>query len=449
MKQLAYFPYHQVLVLGLAKSGTAAANVLLENNIHVRVNDAGATKKDPSVQQLIDKGAEVIVGSHPISVLDGIEVIIKNPGIPYHNRILIEAAARGIPVITEIELAANLARNHRMIGITGSNGKTTTTTLVEQMLTCSHQPVKLAGNIGVVATNVAQTLEKNEALLLELSSFQLMGIESFKPYVAALLNIHGAHLDYHGSLDNYIAAKANICRNQTSDDYFVYNADDEVVEQVAKGSEAQLIPFSIHQRHLAGAWVDETDIYFKKEKIISKKDVLLVGEHNMENILAAVSIAMIMGATVAGIQQVLQTFSGVKHRLQFVKTINGRSFYNDSKATNMLATEKALQAFTEPTILLAGGLDRGDTFEQLIPFLNHVKTMIVFGETKQKLKQIADEQKIACKMVNDVIEATKIAYEYSNEGDVILLSPACASWDQYKTFEERGDMFIHSVHKLV
>lgn len=449
MNKFTNFTYKHVLVLGLAKSGTAAAKVLLQNNIKVRVNDYNTTEDSDIVEELKGQGAEVIVGSHPISILENIDVVVKNPGIPYDNIIVSEAVNRNIPIITEVELASLLATNHDIIGITGSNGKTTTTTLVAEMLKHSGQKMKLAGNIGVASIEVAQNLEENEKLVLELSSFQLLGIQTFKPRVAALLNLFEAHLDYHGTIENYNRAKMNIFKNQTESDFLIYNADDPVVKEVIKEAQSTLIPFSASTVQLEGAYVLDGDIYFKNEKVMSLSEVVLVGEHNIENILAAVSISILNGATKEGIRHVLSTFSGVKHRLQFVANINDRLFYNDSKATNILATQKALKSFTQPTILLAGGLDRGNSFDSLLPDLKHVKAMIIFGETAPKLAELANEANIKTIVsVKDVAEATNVAYEVSEKGDVILLSPACASWDQYKTFEERGDMFIRTVHIL-
>ncbi|HLQ95373.1 MAG TPA: UDP-N-acetylmuramoyl-L-alanine--D-glutamate ligase [Pseudogracilibacillus sp.] len=448
MRQLTHFPYKRILVLGLAKSGTAAAELLLDHQCFVRVNDYSSSREEAHVQHLIQQGAEVILGSHPLSALEDIELIVKNPGIPYENVLLVEAQNKNIPIITEIELAGQLAPEQSIIGITGSNGKTTTTTLVEEMLRASECPVKLAGNIGTAATEVAQTLEEEDNFLLELSSFQLMGIQNFRPHVAALLNVHAAHLDYHGSMENYVKAKANIIQNQTADDYFVYNMDDANVAQIAKYTKADLVGFTTHQQHVAGAWMDEVNIYFYEERIISREDVQLVGNHNLENIAAAIAIALTAGGSVDGVKRVLQTFSGVKHRLQYVKEVENRFFYNDSKATNMLATEKALQAFKQPTILLAGGLDRGDDFRELIPFLTHVKAMVVFGETKEKLQLLAEELNICVEASQNMEEAVKTAYHLSSKKDVILLSPACASWDQYKTFEERGNLYIQAVETL-
>ncbi|MBP1968194.1 UDP-N-acetylmuramoylalanine--D-glutamate ligase [Virgibacillus natechei] len=449
MKKLTDFKYSHVLVLGLAKSGTAAAKLLLANEIEVRVNDINAEEDEESVIALRGMGAEVIVGSHPIHVLDDIEVIVKNPGIPYENPVVKEAQQRGIPIITEIELAGQLV-DESIIGITGSNGKTTTTTLIEAMLAKSNQPVKVAGNIGNVATDVAQTLTKGEKLVLELSSFQLLGIEKFKPGIAVLLNIYEAHLDYHKTFENYKNAKHTIFKNQMNEDYLVYNRDDSTLVDAVKKAKSQKIPFSVMQREENGAWVDETSIYFKDEKIIDRESIVLVGKHNLENIVASIAAAKLSGASNEGIREVLTTFAGVKHRLQFVDTIKNRVFYNDSKATNMLATQKALTSFAQPVILLAGGLDRGNDFTDLIPYLKNVKGMVVFGETAEKLKSLAEDAGVATTvMAKDVQQAVETAYSISQENDVILLSPACASWDQYRTFEERGNMFIQAVHTLV
>src|SRR5699024_7508711 len=393
-------------------------------------------------------GAEVIVGSHPLSVLDDIDLIIKNPGIPYTNPVLEEAEKRKIPIVTEIELASYFARDS-IIGITGSNGKTTTTMLIGEMLSKDNHAAKVAGNIGVVATDIATTLKKDEEMVLELSSFQLQGTINFKPKIAVLLNIFEAHLDYHQTFENYTNAKSKIFKNQTSGDYLVYNADEPTVSEAVKDVDSIKVPFSTSKKLENGAWIMEDGLYFKNEKIIDIHDILLVGKHNIENILAAISTVKLLNISNKAIREVLTTFTGVKHRLQYVESINGRLFYNDSKATNILATEKAITSFQQPIILLAGGLDRGNSFSELKNSLDHVRAIVVFGETANKLKETAQEANIPIiKNAENVKDAAKIAYQISNEGDVILLSPACASWDQYRTFEERGDMFIQAVHTL-
>ncbi|QKY68960.1 UDP-N-acetylmuramoyl-L-alanine--D-glutamate ligase [Lentibacillus sp. CBA3610] len=449
MKELTNFPYSHVLVLGLAKSGTAAARLLLQNGKNVRVNDQNADETDAIVDELKSMGAEVITGSHPISVLDGVEIIIKNPGIPYDTPLLQEACKRDIPMITEIELAGNLSET-ATIGITGSNGKTTTTTLTAEMLKESSEPVKVAGNIGYVATEVAQTLEKNEKMVLELSSFQLMGVKRFKPKIAVLLNIFHAHLDYHKTFENYKNAKCNIFANQTADDFLIYNADDKTVREAVTSARSVKIPFSLRKRVENGAWADDTSIYFKNEKLMDKQDIVLAGDHNLENVLASICAAKLSGASNQAIHNVLTTFAGVRHRLQFVNRINDRLFYNDSKATNILATQKALSSFKQPVILLAGGLDRGNEFDDLKPFLKNVKGIILIGETKDKMSRVAREAAIPfIERAENMEDAVEQAYNLSERHDVVLLSPACASWDQYQTFEERGNMFIQAVHTLL
>ncbi|MGX4669141.1 UDP-N-acetylmuramoyl-L-alanine--D-glutamate ligase [Cerasibacillus sp. JNUCC 74] len=449
MTRLKDFPYNHILVLGLAKSGTAAARVLLQHGKKVRVNDQKAAANDSEVKKLKAMGADMILGSHPICVLDEIEIIVKNPGINYENPIIKEAVERQIPIITEIEIAAQLT-DAPIIGITGSNGKTTTTTLTTEMLKKSNQAVKVAGNIGIVATEIAENLVENERLVLELSSFQLMGVDKFKPKIAVLLNIFEAHLDYHKTFENYKQAKFNIFKNQTEDDYLVYNANDKnIIAEVGK-CKATKIPFSVKEQLANGAWMDENSIYFKDEKIMDRIDISLLGEHNYENILAAVAAAKLSGATNEGIRTVLSMFTGVKHRLQFVGNFHERFFYNDSKATNTLATQKALSAFEQPVILLAGGLDRGNEFTDLLPYMKHVKALVLFGETANKLKEIGKKANIpVIRLTENVQSAVQIAFEISQQKDIILLSPACASWDQYRTFEERGDMFIQAVHTLV
>lgn len=448
MSKLADFPYYRILVLGLAKSGTAAARALLQYGKQVRINDKSAKPEDRLIKELEDLGAEVFYGDHPLEALNNMELVVKNPGISYDHPIVREAVSKNIPVITEVELAYYLTESP-IIGITGSNGKTTTTTLITKMIESSGIPVKVAGNIGIVATDVALSIDEDTTMVLELSSFQLQGTEKFRPNIAVLLNIYEAHLDYHKTFENYTAAKCNIFKNQTEKDYVVFNADDPIIMNEISHAKGRLVPFSVKNMTEDGAYISSGKIYFRGEEIIHVDDVVLVGNHNLENILAAVAAAKLRGAENEAIRNVLATFSGVKHRLQYVETIEGRKFYNDSKATNILATQKALASFTQPVILLAGGLDRGNEFTDLIPYLKNVKGMVLFGQTKGKLQQIAEQVHIPYILAENVEQAAEQAFHMSVEGDVILLSPACASWDQYRTFEERGDMFIQAVHRLM
>ncbi|XXM73435.1 UDP-N-acetylmuramoyl-L-alanine--D-glutamate ligase [Lysinibacillus sphaericus] len=449
MKKMTKFKHKKVLVLGLAKSGVSAASLLHKLEAFVTVNDQKPLAENPEAQGLLQEGIKVICGSHPIELLDeGFEYVVKNPGIPYHNPLIKRAVEKGIPVLTEVELAY-LVSEAEMIGITGTNGKTTTTTLLYEILNEGGQRPLIAGNIGTVASEVAQTADKDEKMVVELSSFQLMGIQEFSPHIAIITNLYEAHLDYHGDIGEYWHAKANITKNQTEDDYLIINQDQDHLVKTVEFTKASIIPFSTTQEVEEGAYIKAGGIYFKKERVGELSSVVLPGAHNLENILCAVAAAKLYGVPNESIMSVLGTFTGVKHRTQFVKEVNGRKFYNDSKATNTLATKSALNAFNGPTILLAGGLDRGNGFDDLIPHLKNVKTLITFGETAEKMQQTGQKAGIQTILrVDNVEKAVPSAYENSEEGDVILLSPACASWDQYRTFEERGDMFIKAVHNL-
>lgn len=449
MKTIDTYLHKKILVLGLAKSGVGAASLLHKLGAFVTVNDYKPLSENPEAQGLLEQGITVICGGHPIELLDeGFELIVKNPGIPYHNPMVEGAVKRGIPVITEVELAYQISEAP-FIGITGTNGKTTTTTLVFEMLDAGKKQPLIAGNIGTVASEVVQKAKSSNHIVIELSSFQLMGIESFKPHIAILTNIYDAHLDYHGTKIEYVKAKANITKNQTEEDFFIVNAEQEEVLEIARQSKAQIIPFSTKRILDSGAFIKDGWVMFNEEQIMKIEDIKLPGAHNLENILSAVSAAKLSGVSNEAIFQVLNTFTGVKHRLQFIKEVQGRKFFNDSKATNILATKNALAAFNGPTILLAGGLDRGNEFDELVPSFKNVKAIITFGQTAEKMEKAASLAGIKIiKRVDNVKTAVPLAYQLSEPGDVILLSPACASWDQFKTFEVRGDIFIQAVHML-
>ncbi|MBM7586740.1 UDP-N-acetylmuramoylalanine--D-glutamate ligase [Bacillus pakistanensis] len=449
MKKIKTYEHKKILVLGLAKSGVSAATLLHRLGAFVTVNDYKPLHENPEAQGLLQQGIKVICGEHPIELLDeGFQIIVKNPGIPYSNPMIQKAVEKGIPIITEVELAYQVSEAS-IIGITGTNGKTTTTTLICEMLEKGSKNPLIAGNIGTVASEVAQTATPEHNMVIELSSFQLMGINEFRPHIAILTNLYDAHLDYHGTREEYALAKANITKNQTEDDYLIVNGDQPHLINLIQASNAQKIYFSTKKIVENGVYIENDEVKYLDESIISVKDIVLPGAHNLENILSAIAAAKLSGVSNEAIKEVLSTFQGVKHRTQFVKSSRGRKFYNDSKATNTLATKSALSAFEQPIILLAGGLDRGNDFDDLIPYLHNVKAIITFGETSEKLLETAQKAGIDRRIpVDNVESAVPVAFELSNEGDIILLSPACASWDQYRTFEERGDIFIEAVHKL-
>lgn len=447
------FEHKRVLVIGLAKSGVAVAKLLLHQGAMVTVNDRIPLEENPDAKSLIEEGIRVLAGSHPVDLLEEhFDFVVKNPGIPYHNCMVEAAIKKGIPVYTEVEIAYQLLEG-LIIGITGSNGKTTTTTLASLMLKESfpEREVYAAGNIGIPLSQLAEQSTKEDIYVSELSSFQLMGIEQFKPKIACIVNIFSAHLDYHGTREEYIKAKLQLTKNQTKDDYLVYNADyPELMTLIEGHTKATLVPFSRKTVLEFGACVEGDAICFNGQKVMSVSTIQVPGAQNVENVLAAVVIAKLAGATNEGIQKAVQNFHGVKHRTQFVKEVNKRRFYNDSKATNIVATQTALRSFTnQSVILIAGGLDRGNGFDELVPDLTAVSGIVLYGETKEKLQEAAKVAGVpVIEVVNTLEEATRKAYDISKEDDIILLSPACASWDQFKNFEIRGDEFIQVVENL-
>ena len=447
------FEHKRVLVIGLAKSGVAVAKLLLHQGAIVTVNDRIPLEENPDAKSLIEEGIRVLAGSHPVDLLEEhFDFVVKNPGIPYHNCMVEAAMKKGIPVYTEVEIAYQLLEG-LLIGITGSNGKTTTTTLASLMLKESFpkREVYAAGNIGIPLSQLVEQSTKEDIYVSELSSFQLMGIDQFKPKIACIVNIFSAHLDYHGTREEYIEAKLQLTKNQTEDDYLVYNADyPELITLIEGHTKATLVPFSRKTVLEFGACVEGDYICFNGEKVIPVSTIQVPGTQNVENVLAAVAIAKLAGATNEGIQKAVQNFHGVKHRTQFVKEVNKRRFYNDSKATNIIATQTALRSFTnQSVVLIAGGLDRGNGFDELVPDLKAVSGIVLYGETKEKLQEAAKVADVpVIEVVNTLEEATKKAYEISKEDDIILLSPACASWDQFKNFEIRGDEFIQVVENL-
>ncbi|MBK4871109.1 UDP-N-acetylmuramoyl-L-alanine--D-glutamate ligase [Enterococcus faecium] len=452
MKKISTYENKKVLVLGLAKSGVSAAKLLHELGALVTVNDGKPFDENPEAQELLSLGIKVITGSHPIELLDEeFSLMVKNPGIPYSHPLVAKAQEMGIPVITEVELAYEVAECP-IIGITGTNGKTTTTTMTGLLLNAGADQgiARLAGNIGYLASGVAQEAKPEDKIVMELSSFQLMGITDFRPHIAVITNIYEAHIDYHGTRKEYVKAKWNLQKNMTEKDYLILNWNQSELQELAQRTKARVLPFSTKEVLEDGVYADDYSIYYKKEKIMEISELGVPGKHNVENALAAISVAKLYGISNEAIRETLHFFHGVPHRTQYVGEIQGRKFYNDSKATNILATKMALSGFeTTKVVLLAGGLDRGNTFDELIPSLKGIKAMVVFGQTKEKLMDAGKKAGIETIVTADSVEqAVPLALENSTDGDVVLLSPANASWDQYPNFETRGNRFMEAVNRL-
>ena len=442
MKNIANFANKKVLVLGLAKSGESAARLLDKLGAIVTVNDGKPFEENPAAQSLLEEGIKVVTGGHPLELLDeDFEWMVKNPGIPYNNPMVMRALEKQIPVITEVELAY-LISDAPIIGITGSNGKTTTTTMIAEVLTAGGQNGLLSGNIGFPASQVAQDAGKTDTLVMELSSFQLMGIEAFHPEIAVITNLMPTHLDYHGSFEEYVAAKWNIQKNMTASDYVVLNFNQDLAKELAKKTAARVIPFSTQEK-VDGAYLDGDVLTFRGEAIMTASELGVPGSHNVENALATIAVAKLRGIDNQVIKETLAHFGGVKHRLQYVGEINQVKFYNDSKSTNILATQKALSGFdNSKIILIAGGLDRGNEFDELVPDIKGLKKMVILGESAERVKRAADQAEVSYLDASDVRDATRKAFSVAEPGDVVLLSPANASWDMYKNFEVRGDEFL-------
>ncbi|WP_249629928.1 UDP-N-acetylmuramoyl-L-alanine--D-glutamate ligase [Streptococcus uberis] len=448
MKECKTFNNKKVLILGLAKSGEAAARLLSRLGAIVTVNDGKAFEENPAAQSLLEEGIKVVCGSHPLELLDeDFAVMVKNPGIPYQNPMVEKALSKGIPVLTEVELAY-LISEAPIIAITGSNGKTTTTTMIADVLNHGGKSALLSGNIGFPASEVAMTASQDDILTMELSSFQLMGIKDFHPHIALITNLMPTHLDYHGSFDAYIQAKWNIQNNMTADDVLILNAEQDQTKELAQKTQASLVYFSSKEK-VEGAYQEDGKLFYKGEYIMDAQSLGVPGLHNVENALATIAVAKLSGISNQAIAETLSSFGGVKHRLQKLGTIKDVAFYNDSKSTNILACQKALSGFdNNKVILIAGGLDRGNAFDTLITDIKGLKKMILLGESAEKMKVAAERAGVSYLEAKDVADATRIAFEQAQPGDIILLSPANASWDMYPNFEVRGDEFIESFQQL-
>ena len=445
-----------MLVLGLARSGAAVAQLLQLLGARVTVNDASPRDRvDADAEALEAKGITVITGGHPPELADGCDLIVKNPGIPYDRPIIMRALARGVPVITEVEVAAQVTAA-AIIGITGSNGKTTTTTLVGQMLRAAGVPATVAGNIGTPLSAVALDMPADRFLVAELSSFQLQGTVSLRPKIAALLNIYPAHLDYHGTLDRYIDAKKKLFSNQTQSDIAILNGDQEIVANLAPEFVAQAWFVSTCRRVSPGAYLQDGALMLEgpgmrgASPLMDVREIALRGEHNVQNALFASAIAFAAGAPPQAIAATLREFTGVEHRMEFVRQVGGVSFVNDSKATNPQATIKTITSFTEPVIAILGGLDRGDDLSALLPVAaNRLKAVLAIGESGPRMIEMALLAGVpAALAVSSLPEAVREAAALAEPGDVVLLSPAAASWDMFASFEERGRIFKEAVHML-
>lgn len=437
------FNNKKIYILGMGRSGVSVAKLLSKNN-KILITDMKENIDDVSLLEGL--GVEVKITDKQADLLDSsFDVVVKNPGVKLDHPTILKAQKLNIPVITELEVAYRYLPDVKIVGITGSNGKTTTTTIIYNILKEAGLPVHLAGNIGLPLCNQISDIKDGDILVVEISSHQLVNLDKFKVDVAVLTNLSPVHLDHFGTYDNYKNNKLRIFNNQTALDTAILNKGDDEVFELTKGIKAQKLYFSSKDK--ADIFVDEKSIVYKDE-VYNFSDIRVKGMHNYENIMASILACKQFDVSYETIMKVLSKFSGVEHRIEFVKEVNGREFYNDSKATNVMSTITALKAFDSDVILLLGGLDRGHSFDDLVPYLNHTKYIVCFGETKYRIEEFARKNNIDVFVVDNIKEATKKAYEISKKGDTILLSPACASWDQFNSFEERGDAYKETINQL-
>ena len=446
----------RVLVVGLGKSGVASALFMKAHGAKVSVSDTkSGDELRNEIPVLLDHGITVETGGHGDRTFRGQDLIVVSPGVPVDAPPLVQARSLGETVIGEIELAAQFLPGP-IVAITGSNGKTTTTTLVGEIMTAAGFPALVGGNIGTPAISLAERATPETVIVLEVSSFQLETIQTFRPKVAVVLNVTPDHLDRHRTLEVYVNAKARIFENQQGSDSAVLNADDPTCVTMAARTRAQVFWFSRQKEVEQGAWVRDGNIVFRDQRgqreILEVSEIPLKGAHNLENVLAAVCAGALMGCAPDKIQQAVHNFKAVEHRLEFVATVRGVDYYNDSKATNVDATIKALESFPANIHLILGGKDKGSDYTVLNDLLRkRVKRVYTIGAAAAKIEsQIVSSKNGGPELVHaETLEnAIRKANAAAQPGDIVLLAPACASFDQFKSYEHRGKVFKEIVRGL-
>lgn len=442
------FKNNNLFILGMARSGYESAKFFAKRGNKIIINDKNEDEDKKHVKELEELGVKVILGSHPVDLITkDIDYVIKNPGIKDSHEMIVKAKELGIPVINEVEAAYMLLpKDITIIGVTGSNGKTTTTTLIYEILKHAKKSVVLAGNIGFPLSSLADNIKSNNILLMEISIQQLCNLDKFKTNISVLTNIYEAHLDFVGNKENYINVKKRIFNHHTKKDIAILNYDNIDVLNNTNDIMSSKLYFSKNNK--TDCYIKDNAIYYKDNKIINISDISLKGIHNLENIMASILTVKQFNVSDDDIISVLKEFKGVEHRIEYVKEIDGIKIYNDSKSTNVKATQIALSSFIEPTILLLGGLDRGHSFEELTEYMGNVKLVISYGQTKNRIKEYCDKINKECIVVDTLKDAVLVASNNATKGNVILLSPACASWDQFKDFEERGKIFKEYISNI-
>ena len=445
------FENKKILILGMARSGVAAAKTLIKKHNEVIINDFkdenNHDKKD--ISELKKLGVKIVLGSHPDDLLDkSINYLIKNPGIRDDHKYVVKANKLKIPVINEVELAYELLpKDVTIIGITGTNGKTTTTTLTYKIMhEAFKERVHLAGNIGYPLCNILEKIKKDDIIVMEVSVQQSVNIKKFHPHVALLTNFSPAHIDFLGTYENYKKTKAKMFYNQSKKDVAIINLENSESLQELEKIKSMKKFFS--SKKATDCYLKGNDLYYHDEKVISLDDIKIPGMHNVENILGAISIVKEFNVSNDIIKKVINNFYGVEHRLEFAGEIDGVRFYNDTEATNIKCTQIALSSFNKPTIIILGGLERGQNFDDLKDYIKNVKAIIGIGECRERVREFGKKNDIPTYIYEHLKDGFHKIMYIMKHGDIVLLSPASASWDQYKECEVRGKEFKDLVEEL-
>ena len=444
------FKNKKVLILGLARSGFACIKVLKNLNCTIVLNDfkKESEQDKEQVNELKKLEVKCIFGSHPDDLLDEtFDYLIKNPGIRNDHKYVLKAKELNISVINEVEVAYNLLpKSVNIIAITGSNGKTTTTTLTYNILKKAGLPVHLAGNIGYPLCSILDKVKENDIIVMEISCQQLANVNKFRPNIALLTNLSPAHIDFFGTFDNYKNIKVRLFANQTTDDIAIINYDNEDSLEKTINIKSNKLYFSVKEKKDASFY--NGNLYYHNDLVMKRDLMFLKGNHNVANALGAILIAKLFNIPNSIIEDVLKNFHGVEHRLEYVDKINGVTYYNDTEATNIKCTQIALSSFDSPIVLFLGGLERGQDFDQLKDYIKNVKIIIGIGECRERVAEFARKNNIENYIFETLKEGFKKVKELVVSGDIVLLSPASASWDQYKECEDRGTEFKKYVGEL-
>lgn len=439
----------KILVVGCASSGVAAAHFLAARGARVTVNDAKPEGELKEAAALRTAGVEISSGGHPEELFENADLIVASPGVPLALEPFHRARARGVPIIGEVELAGRFLRG-RLVGITGSNGKTTTTALTGELLRCAGLPTQVGGNIGTPLISLVDGSRDDGFTVIEASSFQLEAVERLHFFAATILNITPDHLDRYDSMESYAAAKARILDNQTAGDAAVLNADDARVAAMKDLTPASVVFFSRVRELDEGISLRGEEIIRRRageEQVLMRRDEIgLRGAHNLENVCAALALGLACGAAVESMRETVREFKGVEHRLEYVAEVGGVKFYNDTKATNVDAAIKAIEAFTEPLVVILGGKDKGSDYAPLAALMRERGAIaILIGAAADKIAAAMENEGLAMHRAQTMEEAVGMGFELSEEGGVVLLAPACASFDMFENYGHRGRVFKEAV----